>query len=192
MAPLLPREQRHRFLRYEGLEYTDLDIADFEMAMEHRDEAGVVVFTSQAWRRLFETRGPLVWELILEFLSTLKFGEVLLDLDAPDTIQRFTIGRKSGAHISSRRFVGRLAQHFGLLTTEILRGLTVVAPELQMIDMVELVRLLIYVQLDDTWAWVAMGPERQPDAAAGAPANAEDALIFDEGVQADPAPMLAP
>ncbi|GJR41930.1 hypothetical protein Tco_1310033 [Tanacetum coccineum] len=79
--------------RYEGLEYTDSDIAGFEsrleriytreihrvhvvnfqgitellrdglfarMAMEHRDEAGVVVFTSQAWRRLFDTRGPLV------------------------------------------------------------------------------------------------------------------------------------
>ncbi|GJY57737.1 hypothetical protein Tco_0457629 [Tanacetum coccineum] len=27
---LPPREQRHRFLRYEGLEYTDSDIADFE------------------------------------------------------------------------------------------------------------------------------------------------------------------
>ncbi|GKF69316.1 hypothetical protein Tco_0202373, partial [Tanacetum coccineum] len=84
-----PREQRHRFLRYEGLEYTDLDIADFEsrleriytreihrvqvmdfqgmlellrdglfarMVMEHYDEAGVVVFTSQGWRRLFDTR----------------------------------------------------------------------------------------------------------------------------------------
>ncbi|GJR76341.1 hypothetical protein Tco_0088706 [Tanacetum coccineum] len=29
------------------------------MAMEHRDEAGVVIFTSQAWGRLFGTRGPL-------------------------------------------------------------------------------------------------------------------------------------
>ncbi|GJZ56351.1 hypothetical protein Tco_0611544 [Tanacetum coccineum] len=27
----------------------------------------------------------------------------------------------------------------------------------------------IYVELDDTWAWEAMGPERQPIAAAGAP-----------------------
>ncbi|GJR51598.1 hypothetical protein Tco_1402119 [Tanacetum coccineum] len=120
MAPLPPREQRHPFLRYQGLEYTDADIADFEerleriysreihrvqvvdfqrmpelmrdglfarMVMEHRDDAGVVVFTSRAWGRLFDTRGPLVWELILEFLSTLRFGEVLLDLDAPDTIQ---------------------------------------------------------------------------------------------------------
>ncbi|GJR98216.1 hypothetical protein Tco_0270390 [Tanacetum coccineum] len=29
-------------------------------------------------------------------------------------------------------------------------------------------QLQICVQLDDTWAWVAMGPERQPDASAGA------------------------
>ncbi|GKA66656.1 hypothetical protein Tco_0766464 [Tanacetum coccineum] len=31
---LPPCEQRHRFLRYEGLEYTDLDIADFESRLE--------------------------------------------------------------------------------------------------------------------------------------------------------------
>ncbi|GJS22893.1 hypothetical protein Tco_0451525 [Tanacetum coccineum] len=302
MAPLPPREQRHRFLRYEGLEYTDSDIADFEsrleriynreihrvqvidflgmpgllrdglftrMAMEHRDKAGVVVFTSQAWRRLFDTRGPLIWELILEFLSTLRFGKVLLDLDAPDTIQfqlggvrrrmswrqfilalglhtgeemkspgfardsvlrlyhrmmahsiarrsqapekvtmadffylrgldvgsinipyllarylrRFDAGRKSGAHISGGQFVGRMAQHFRLLTAKILRGLIVVTPELQMIDMAELVRLHICMQLDDTWALMAMGLERQPDVAAGAPADVEDACRLKEDVQ---------
>ncbi|GKF52841.1 hypothetical protein Tco_0159751, partial [Tanacetum coccineum] len=93
MVPLPPCEQRHTFLRYQGLEYTDADIADFEerleriysreihrvkvvdfqgmpelmrdglfarMVMEHRDDTDVVVFTSQAWRRLFDTRGPLV------------------------------------------------------------------------------------------------------------------------------------
>ncbi|GJR30814.1 hypothetical protein Tco_1107046 [Tanacetum coccineum] len=93
MAPLSPREQRHLFLRYQGLEYTNADIADFEerMVMEHRDDAGVVVFTIRAWGRLFDTRGPLVRELILEFFSTLRFGEVLLDLDALDTIQ-FQLG----------------------------------------------------------------------------------------------------
>ncbi|GKE52356.1 hypothetical protein Tco_1487512 [Tanacetum coccineum] len=195
---LPPREQRHRFLRYEGLEYTDSDIADFEsrleriysreihrvhvvdfqgmpellrdglfarMVMEHRDEAGVVVFTCQAWRRMFSTRGPLVWELILEFLSTLRFGEVLLDLDAP--------GRRWSPSV-------------------LLGGLTVVAPELQMIDMAELVRLQICVQLDDTWAWVAMGPERQPDIVAGTLVVAEDAPAVDEGDQAVPAPVQAP
>ncbi|GJW10291.1 hypothetical protein Tco_1576118 [Tanacetum coccineum] len=90
------------------------------------------------------------------------------------------------------QFVASLADHFGLLTTEILGGLTIIAPELPVIDMAELVRLQIYVDMDDTWAWVAMGPERQPDAAAGAPADAEDAPIIDEGGQADPAPIQAP
>ncbi|GJQ97682.1 hypothetical protein Tco_0008821 [Tanacetum coccineum] len=45
---------------------------------------------------------------------------------------------------------------------------------------------------DDTWVWVAIGPERQPDTAAGAPADAEDAPIVDEGDQAIPTPMQAP
>ncbi|GKB53559.1 hypothetical protein Tco_0904312 [Tanacetum coccineum] len=37
-----------------------------------------------------------------------------------------------------------------------------------------------------------MGPERQSDAAAGAPDDAEDAPIVDEGGQADLAPVQAP
>ncbi|GKF02059.1 hypothetical protein Tco_0028982, partial [Tanacetum coccineum] len=47
----------------------------------------------------------------------------------------------------------------------------------------ELVRLQICTQFDNTWAWVAMGPERQPDAAAGTPVVAEDAPAIDEGDQ---------
>nr|GEX08176.1 hypothetical protein [Tanacetum cinerariifolium] len=35
----------------------------------------------------------------------------------------------------------------------------------------------------------ARGPERQPDAAAGAPRAAKDAPAVDEGAQADPAPV---
>ncbi|GKG61236.1 hypothetical protein Tco_0618961, partial [Tanacetum coccineum] len=41
-------------------------------------------------------------------------------------------------------------------------------------------------------AWVAMGPERQPYATAGAPAVAEDVLAIDEGDQAVLAPVQAP
>ncbi|GKA13028.1 retrovirus-related pol polyprotein from transposon opus [Tanacetum coccineum] len=196
---LPPREQRHRFVRYEGLEYTDSDIANFKsrleriysreihrvqvvdfqgmlellrdglfarMAMEHHDEASVVVFTSQDWRRLFDTRGPLVWELIMVFLSTLRFGELLLDLDAPGPPPSYTLIRDPILRLCHRmlahNIVGRSQapkKHFGILTAEILGGLTVVSPKLQMIDMAELVRLQIFVQLDDTWAWVAMGPE---------------------------------
>ncbi|GKD53584.1 hypothetical protein Tco_1286971, partial [Tanacetum coccineum] len=66
-------------------------------------------------------------------------------------------------------FFTRLVKHFGLLNAEILRGLTVIALELPIINMTE---LLV--------------------AAAGALAVAEDALIIDKGGQADSAPKQAP
>ncbi|GKC92765.1 hypothetical protein Tco_1158207 [Tanacetum coccineum] len=58
-------------------------------------------------------------------------------------LRLFAAGRKSGAHISGGQFVAQSAEHFGLLTAEILGGLTVIAPELPIIDMIELVRLQI-------------------------------------------------
>ncbi|GKD57825.1 hypothetical protein Tco_1291212 [Tanacetum coccineum] len=104
----------------------------------------------------------------------------------------FAAGRKSRALISGGQFVARLPEHFGLLTEERLRGLTVIAPALSVIDMAELVRLQICVEIDDTWAWVASGPERQPDVAAGALKAAKDAPVVDEGGQAVLAPVQAP
>ncbi|GJZ71405.1 hypothetical protein Tco_0635256 [Tanacetum coccineum] len=75
MAPLPLRDQRYHFLRYQGLECSDADgmlelMKDglfARMVIEHRHDVGVVVFASRAWGRLFDTRGPLVRELILEF-----------------------------------------------------------------------------------------------------------------------------
>nr|GEZ49269.1 hypothetical protein [Tanacetum cinerariifolium] len=127
-APLPPREQRHPFLRYQGLEYTNADIADIEerdvlnarMLMEHLDDGGVVVFTSGAWTRLFDIRGPLVRELILEFPNALRFGEAPEKVTVADLfylrglnvgsvnisyllacyLRRFAAGRKSRALIS--------------------------------------------------------------------------------------------
>ncbi|GJR77463.1 hypothetical protein Tco_0089828 [Tanacetum coccineum] len=84
------RNQRHQYLRFEGLEYTDADITDIEgsrMMMEHKDAQGQSVFTSRVWRRLFEIRGPLVHELILEFFRTFRFGEAMLDLDTPGALR---------------------------------------------------------------------------------------------------------
>ncbi|GKC51200.1 hypothetical protein Tco_1073945 [Tanacetum coccineum] len=116
---LPPREQRHMFLRYEGLEYPDTDIVNFEgrlarihrrevhrvlvfdfgrlpdlmaeglsgrMLMEHRNKAGVSVFTSRAWRRMLDIRGLLVYELILEFFSTFRFDQAILDLHTLGTL----------------------------------------------------------------------------------------------------------
>ncbi|GKE78459.1 hypothetical protein Tco_1544579 [Tanacetum coccineum] len=119
-------------------------------------------------------------------------GSVNVPYSLARYLRLFTARRKSKAHISGGQFVARLAEHFGLLTAEILGGLTVIALELSVIDMEELVRLQIYVEIDDTWAWVAIGPERQPDTVAGAFADAEDVPIVDEGGQADLAPVQAP
>ncbi|GJR79208.1 hypothetical protein Tco_0149993 [Tanacetum coccineum] len=89
------RDQRHQYLRFKGLQYTDADIVDFETRLGkiyrrevHRvqvfDFGGLTELMDEglrAWRRLFEIRGPLVHELILEFFSTFKFIEGVLDLD---------------------------------------------------------------------------------------------------------------
>ncbi|GJU17938.1 hypothetical protein Tco_1145904 [Tanacetum coccineum] len=286
------RREVHRVLIFDfgGLPDLMAEGLSGRMLMEHHDEAGVSVFTSRAWRRMFDIRGPSVHKIILEFFSTFRFGQAILDLDTLGTLQfqlggarrrisqsarkipnkgdirdywigissvgdflgtapsytlirdpilrlchrlisysiagrsqapekvtvadlfylkgmdvgsvnvpyllarylrLFAAGRKSGAHISGRQFVARLAKHFGLLTAEILGELTVITPELPVIDMAELVRQQIYVELDDTWAWVAIGPKRQPVAVTGALAVAEDAPIINEGGQADPAPEFS-
>ncbi|GKA41401.1 hypothetical protein Tco_0733994 [Tanacetum coccineum] len=105
---------------------------------------------------------------------------------------RHAEGRKSGARLSGGHFIGRLAHHFGLVSDDGLRGLSVVTRELPLIDMGELVKLNICMEVGDDWAWVAQGTERQPVAAAAAPGGAEDAPDVDEGAQAVPAPIHAP
>ncbi|GJS46034.1 hypothetical protein Tco_0596155 [Tanacetum coccineum] len=162
MAPLPPREQRHPFLRYQGLEYTDEDIADFEerlekiygyeihrvqvvdfqgmpklmrdglftrMRMEHRDDASVVVFTSQAWGRLFATRGPLLGGA----RRRLSWRQYILAL-----------GLHTGEEMESPSFARAgcwIGQHpllVSQISEEILGGLTVIIPESPIIDIAEL------------------------------------------------------
>ncbi|GJV20404.1 hypothetical protein Tco_1369424 [Tanacetum coccineum] len=180
MAPLPPLEQRQPLLRYLGLEYSDRDIADFEerMLMEHRNDDGVVVFTT-----------------------------VLLDLDTPNTIQFqlkgdkrhmcwrefiLALGLHTGEEMESLDFARRLAYHFGLVSDDGLRGLSIVTRELMLIDMGKLFKLKICMEVGDNWGWVAQGVERQPVAAAAAPRGAKDAPDIDEGAQAVLAPIQAP
>ncbi|GJU42984.1 hypothetical protein Tco_1200250 [Tanacetum coccineum] len=122
-----------------------------------------------------ETRAPLVREFILEFLSTCRMSDTEMGLDVADTLM-----------ISCSIFGRGQAPEKGL------RGLSVVTRDLPMIDLHELSRLNIYERVGDTWAWVALGPERQTNAAAGAPRAAEDALAVNEGAQANSALMQAP
>ncbi|GJT72760.1 hypothetical protein Tco_1032046 [Tanacetum coccineum] len=214
MAPLPPREQRHPFLRYQGLEYTNADIADFEQRLERiysQEIHWVQVVDFQRMPELMrdgEAKRHLSWRQFIlalglhtgEEMESLGFArDISTDGDFLGSPPSYTLIRdpvlrlyhQMMAHsvagriqalekvtvtdlfylkgLDVRSFVARLAEHFGLLTAEILGGLIVTTPELLIIDMAELVRLQICEQLDDTWAWVAMGPERHPDAVAGAP-----------------------
>ncbi|GKF03022.1 hypothetical protein Tco_0029945, partial [Tanacetum coccineum] len=130
-----------------------------------------------------------------DFLGTapgMEVGSVNVPYLLARYLRLFAAGRKSGALIFGGQFVAQLVEHFGLLTEERLRGLTFIAPALSVINMDKLMRLQIYIEIDDIWAWVAMGPERQPDATVGAPRVAQDAPVMDEGGQADPTPVQAP
>ncbi|GKC12219.1 hypothetical protein Tco_1009001 [Tanacetum coccineum] len=132
------------------------------LRMEHPDAQGQVVFTSHDSRRLFETRGPLVHELILEFFSTFRIAKGVLDLDAAGTLQFQLGGHRCG--VSEHPLLAGIVFEEICFREEVL---TVVAYDLLMIDMDELVRLRICDRLGDTRAWVEPGPERQHDAMAG-------------------------
>ncbi|GKE93155.1 hypothetical protein Tco_1574250, partial [Tanacetum coccineum] len=67
---------------------------------------------------------------------------------------RHAKGRKSCAKLSKGHFIGRLAYHFGLVSNDGLRGLSVLTRELPLIDMGELVKLNICMEIGDDWAWV--------------------------------------
>nr|GEU66331.1 hypothetical protein [Tanacetum cinerariifolium] len=79
------------------------------MLMEHIDAQGQSIFTSQAWRLLFEVRGPVVHELISEFFSTFRFGKVVLDRDTIGALQFQLGGAKR--HISWREFTLAMGLH---------------------------------------------------------------------------------
>ncbi|GJZ67977.1 hypothetical protein Tco_0631217 [Tanacetum coccineum] len=150
----------------------------------HRMMAHSIARRSQAPKKVTVTD--------LFYLRGLDVGSVNIPYLLACYLRRFAAGRKSGALISRGQFIARLAEHFRLLIEERLQGLTVIIRELLVIDMAELVRLQIYMEIDDTWAWVALRPERQPDAAAGAPKAVEDAPVVDEGGQAVSAPVQEP
>ncbi|GJY25541.1 hypothetical protein Tco_0400267 [Tanacetum coccineum] len=171
------------------------------LSMVYTGDDRQAFFTSHAWRRLFEVRGPLVKEFMLEFFSTCRMSDTEMGLNVADTLWpapsyvfirdpvrrlchrmiayiifgkgqapekylfRHAEGRKSGARLSGGHFIWRLVAHFGLVSDQGLRGLSVVASELPLIDLHELERLNI---------------------------SAEDSPATGEDAQALPAPVQAP
>ncbi|GJT05323.1 hypothetical protein Tco_0839785 [Tanacetum coccineum] len=96
-----------------------------------------------------------------------------------------------GMDVGSVNIPYLLARYLRLFASGMKHGV-MISWDLLVIDMAELVRLQICVELDDTWAWVALGPERQQVATAGTPKASEDAPVSHEGAPAIPAPVQAP
>nr|GEU57625.1 integrase, catalytic region, zinc finger, CCHC-type, peptidase aspartic, catalytic [Tanacetum cinerariifolium] len=121
---LPPRDQRHRDLRFEGLQYIDTDFTDFEerlydresynsirdpmLRMCHRLIAYSIAGRSHAPEKVFEA---------------IRFEEEARDIDIQG------------------QFVACLAKHFRLLTKERLQGFTMIVRDLYVIDMAELVAM---------------------------------------------------
>ncbi|GKD47314.1 hypothetical protein Tco_1271959 [Tanacetum coccineum] len=109
MAPLPPREQRHRFLRYEGLEYTDSDISDFESRLERihmRELHRVPVFDFGGLPDLISE--GLTARLMMEHHDETGVSAIL-DLDTP-RIMQFQLGRVR-RRMSWREFIVALRLH---------------------------------------------------------------------------------
>ncbi|GKF66808.1 hypothetical protein Tco_0193325, partial [Tanacetum coccineum] len=66
----------------------------------------------------------MIRDLILRLCHRLIACSIAGRSQAPEKLRLFAAGGKSGAHIYGGQFVTRLAEHFGLLTAEILGGLT--------------------------------------------------------------------
>nr|GEW20220.1 hypothetical protein [Tanacetum cinerariifolium] len=77
--------------------------------------------------------------------------------------------RKSGAKLSGGHFIRRLAAHFGLVSDKGLKGLSMVASELTLIDLHELGRLNICLRVSDTRAWAVPAPVQAPQPPPPAP-----------------------
>ncbi|GJT55873.1 hypothetical protein Tco_0990927 [Tanacetum coccineum] len=162
MAPLPPRDHRNLWLHYQVEGYTEETVHDFEQRLKtiFGRQVNREIFVSHAWRRLFEIRAPLFQEFILEFFNTCRIALSLHTTEEmaedgfeaywlgserviPDKgdlrgrhLKRHAEGRKSGARLSGGDFIGGLAHHFGLVSDDGLRGLSIMTRELPLIDIV--------------------------------------------------------
>ncbi|GKE09306.1 hypothetical protein Tco_1412857, partial [Tanacetum coccineum] len=110
---------------------------------------------------------------------------------APEKVTMTDLFYLRGMDVGSVNIPYLLARYLRLFASGMKHGV-MISRDLSVIDMAELVRLQICMELDDTWAWVALGPERQQVAADGTPKAAEDALVAHEGAPTIPAPVQAP
>ncbi|GKE09870.1 hypothetical protein Tco_1413421 [Tanacetum coccineum] len=207
---LPPRDQRHQYLRFEGLQYTDADIADFEMRLGkiyRREVNRVQVFNFGGLIELMDERlrGRMLMKHKDAQGQSVESGrqisnkgdlsaywrEIYSEGDFLGTPPSYTLIRDPMLRLCYRLITCSIVGRSQALE-KVFEGLTVIVRDLLVIDMAELVRLHICMELDDTWDWVAPGPKRQQVVVAGAPDATEDAPVAEESAPAVPAPVQAP
>nr|GEY99869.1 hypothetical protein [Tanacetum cinerariifolium] len=198
---------RVHILNFTGLTKDMRQTLGNRLSMIYSRDNGEVLFTSHAWRRLFEVRGPLLGEVRMRMTwrqFILALGLHSEEETAEPGFGTYWVGSKTrtGAEkvtgvdlfylqTMDRRTAKAADSSFGLIRDEGLRGLSVVVSELPIINLHKLERLNICSRYCDTWAWVAPRPERRQAATAGTPVVIEGAPAVDEGAQAVPAPVQA-
>ncbi|GJT57536.1 reverse transcriptase domain-containing protein [Tanacetum coccineum] len=182
---LPPRDQRHLWLRYRVKGYTEEIVHDFKQRLEtifgRQDlaERLRMVYTRDDGQELGGARRSMTWRQFILALGLHTAEEMAEggfeaywlgservipdkgDLSGGSHLKRHTEGRESGFRLLGGYFIGHLAHHFGLVSNDGLRGLSVVTHELLLIDMGELVKLNICMEVGDDWGWVAQGTERR-------------------------------
>ncbi|GKA51824.1 ribonuclease H-like domain-containing protein [Tanacetum coccineum] len=100
---------RVHILDFEGLTVEMRPDLAYRLRMVYTGSEGQVLFTSDAWRRLFEIRGPLVREFMIEFFSTCRISDTEMGLHVRDTLY-FQLGgaRRS---MTRRHFILALGLH---------------------------------------------------------------------------------
>ncbi|GKB37253.1 hypothetical protein Tco_0882195, partial [Tanacetum coccineum] len=180
---LPPPDQRHQFLRYEGLQYTNGDIVDFNARLlgyigrrctgcrfgeAGRSWSSLVLLDTMGLRaqeqipRQGDLRDRLAWiSSTGDFFGTTPSYTAIRDPILRMGGHRMDVGWINVPYL--------LARYLRLFSAGRKSG-----------ALISRVRLQICMEIDDTWDWVAQGPERQPDDAAGAHKAAEDAPAVDD------------
>nr|GEV23798.1 putative reverse transcriptase domain-containing protein [Tanacetum cinerariifolium] len=119
------------------------------LRMVYTGDEGQELFTSHAWRRLFEIKGPghapkKVTGTNLFYLRSMDQETANVPYLLAQSLFRHVKGRKSGANMSRGYFIGHLANHFGLVSDEGLMGLSMITRVLLVIDLHELSKLNLY------------------------------------------------
>ncbi|GJW13279.1 hypothetical protein Tco_0017412 [Tanacetum coccineum] len=194
---LLPRDQRHLYLRYEGLQYTDANIADFEarLARIYRREVHMVqIIVALGLHMGEEMKSPSFARYWAESVRQMPDKGDLRDYwigissarDFLGTSLSYTAIKDSILRLCHRliacSIVGRSQAPKKVTVTNLfyLRGMDVGSVNVP------------YLMARDTSGIDALRPKRQPGAAAGTPEAVEDAPVDDEGGQAVLAPVQAP